>query len=115
MHYFSISHYLINLQKTNENFFFFKCCSRCYIFSFSPSIAAVLDVSYFTNFLAHLKSNFTSQLSKAKSIDLQKLFKYFNKAITYTFNLLLSAGVLPMTFVLYSNHLLVSALLLFIL
>ena len=56
-----------------------------------------------------------SQLINGKSRYLQKLLKFFNGTTTSTFNVLLSFGVLPINFVLYSNNLLAIVLLLFIL
>ena len=56
-----------------------------------------------------------SQLINGKSRYLQKLLKFFNGTATSTFNVLLSFGVLPINFVLYSNDLLAIVLLLFIL
>ena len=56
-----------------------------------------------------------SQLINGKSRYLQKLLKFFNGTTTSTFNVLLSFGVLPINFVLYSNDLLAIVLLLFIL
>ena len=54
-------------------------------------------------------------LIKSKSRDLQKLLKYFNEATISVSNVLLSAGALPIIYVLYSKNVLVVFLLLFIL
>ena len=80
-----------------------------------PATAAVFDISDTTQYLEHDKSSSVSQLSKGKSRDLQKLLKYFHGTTTSASNILLSVGVLPIIFVLYSKGLLDVVLLLFIL
>ena len=67
----------------------------------------VFDISDVIQFLVHLKSSSISKLIKGKLRDLQNLLE----TKTSVSNLLLSAGVLPIIFVLYSKDLLVVALL----
>ena len=67
------------------------------------------------NFFDHDKSSSISQLIKVKLRNLQKLLKDFNGTTTFSFNAILSAGVLPIIFVKYSKDLVVIALLSFIL
>ena len=68
----------------------------------SPDIAAVSDIPYIIQFIDYLKSSSVSQTIKGKSIDLQKLFKYYNGTTTSVPNvLLLSYVVLPIIFALY--------------
>ena len=76
--------------------------------------SAVPDISEIIQFLDHDNSSYILQLNKEKSRDLQKLLKYFNGTKTSVSNLLSSAGVLPMIFVLDSKYLLAVVLLLFI-
>ena len=78
----------------------------------------VLDISDIIQFLVHDKSSSVSQLVKGKSRNLRKLLKHANgttKQQQSKSTILLSAGVLPVIFVLYSKDLLVVVLLLFIL
>ena len=77
--------------------------------------AGVLDISDMIQYVDYGKSSSISQLIKARSRDLQKLVKYLNGIATSATNILLSFGVLPIIFVLYSKDLLVVVLLLFIL
>ena len=58
-------------------------------------------------------SNFISQLIYGKSRNLLKLFKYFNGTTTSVSYVLLSSGILPIIFVLYSKDLLFIVLSLF--
>ena len=58
--------------------------------------AAVLDMSDIIQFL----TTKNQVLFQGKSRDIQKLLKYFNGLTTFGFNLLLSASVLPIIFVL---------------
>ena len=76
---------------------------------------AALEISDIRQFLVHLNSSSITQLIKGKSSDLQKLLKYFDGTTTSASNLLLSGGVLPVSFALYSKDLRIVALLLFIL
>ena len=84
-------------------------------FEFSAS-ACVIDIS---DIIVHSfeleKSSSISQLINDKSINLQKLLKYFNGTRTSVFNLLLPFGALPIIFVLYSEDLIVIVSSLFIL
>ena len=78
----------------------------------------VLDISDIIQFLVHGKSSSVSQLVKGKSRNLRKLLKHANETTKQQQSkstILLSAGVLPVIFVLYSKDLLVVVLLLFIL
>ena len=77
--------------------------------------SAVLDISDFTQYFDHGQSSSISQLIKSKSKDLEELLKHFNGTATSAFNLLLLFAVLPISFVSYSEDLLVVVLLLFIL
>ena len=72
---------------------------------------------YFVNYTIFCPSQvkFYFSLIKGKSRNLQKLLKYFNRATTSVFDLLLSSRIFPVIFVLYSKDLLVIFLLLFIL
>ena len=80
-----------------------------------PDNAGVIDFSDIIHSFDNDKSSSISQLINGKSRDLQKLLKYFNRATTSASNILLSSGVVPINFVLYSKDLLVFVLLLFIL
>ena len=81
----------------------------------SPSTACIIIISDIIHSFDHQKSSSVSQLINGKSRDLQILIKYFNGKTTSASNILLSSGVFPTNFVLYSNDLLVVVLLLFIL
>ena len=78
-----------------------------------PTTAMVLHIWDPTQYLDHDKSSSISQLIKEKSRDLQKLLRYFN-GTTISASNIVSFGVLPIIFVLYSKHLLAVVLLLFI-
>ena len=70
--------------------------------------ADITDIPDITHSLDHDKSSSISQLMTGKSRDLQKLLKYFKGTATSAFNILLSSGVLPLNFVLYSKDFLVT-------
>ena len=65
--------------------------------------SALLNISDITQSSDHLKSSSISQFFKDKSIDLQKLLKYFNGTTTSLSNTSLLAGVIPNTFFLFSK------------
>ena len=76
--------------------------------------AAVLDIWDILKFFDHDKCSIYLQLIEDNSKDLQNLLKYFNGTATFVSNVLLSACVLPVIFILNSNYL-IAVQLLFIL
>ena len=79
------------------------------------AVSGVLDISNVTQLLDHYKARSTSQLIRGKSKDLQALLRYFIRATTSIFLMLLSFVKLPFIFALYLNKLLVVVLSLFML
>ena len=77
--------------------------------------SGVLYTSDIIHSFDHEKSGSISQLINCKSVNLQKLLNYANGTNLSGFNVLLSFGVLPINFVLFSKDLLVIVLLLFVL
>ena len=80
----------------------------------SPTTLGVIDISDIIHSFDHNKSIFISKLINGKSRNLQKLLKYLNGTTTSAFNALLSFGMLPSDFFLYSKDLLVIVLSLFV-
>ena len=79
------------------------------------AVSGVLDILDVTQLLDHYKARSTSQLIRGKSKDLQALLRYFIRATTSIFLMLLSFVKLPFIFALYLNKLLVVVLSLFML
>ena len=80
-----------------------------------PATPGIIDIEDIIHCFDHEKSSYISQLIHGKSRNLQQLLKYFNETINSVSDLLLSVGVLPIIFVLYSKDLLFIILLLLIL
>ena len=70
--------------------------------SSSPGILGIVGISEILHSLDQNESSSFKQLINGKSRDLQKLLKYFNGTTTSASNVLLSSGVLPINFALYS-------------
>ena len=72
-----------------------------------PAALGLINISDIIHSFDYYKSSSFSLLINGKSSDLQKLLKHVNATTTSSSNILLSFGVFPIDFVLYSKDLLV--------